>query len=193
MKNWIINLIPISSIRHKLREQNKPEYKLKVNNIIAPGARLINPENIELGGKVYIGEDCRFYAEGGIKIGAYTKFGQQCIILTTNHNYKSDTRIPYDNVGLMQKVEIGNNCWVGIRSTILSGVKVEDGAIIAAGSVVTKSVPKYAIVGGVPATILGYRDKDNYDRLESLKMLYPLDNEIPRKWKKIDGFKEYLK
>lgn len=151
MKKWVINLIPIKSIRHKLREQNKPEYNLKVNNFIEPSARLIKPENIELGGKVYIGEDCRFYAEGGLKIGEYTKFGQQCIILTTNHNYKSSTRIPYDNVGLMQKVEIGKNCWIGIRSTILSGVKIEDGAIVAAGSVVTKSVPKCAIVGGVPA------------------------------------------
>lgn len=193
MKKWVINLIPIKSIRHKLREQNKPEYNLKVNNFIEPSARLIKPENIELGGKVYIGEDCRFYAEGGLKIGEYTKFGQQCIILTTNHNYKSSTRIPYDNVGLMQKVEIGKNCWIGIRSTILSGVKIEDGAIVAAGSVVTKSVPKCAIVGGVPAKILGYRDKDNYDRLEQLKMSYPQDNEIPREWIKIEGFKEYLK
>lgn len=193
MKKWVINLIPIKSIRHKLREQNKPEYNLKVNNFIEPSARLIKPENIELGGKVYIGEDCRFYGEGGLKIGEYTKFGQQCIILTTNHNYKSSTRIPYDNVGLMQKVEIGKNCWIGIRSTILSGVKIEDGAIVAAGSVVTKSVPKCAIVGGVPAKILGYRDKDNYDRLEQLKMSYPQDNEIPREWIKIEGFKEYLK
>ncbi len=193
MKKWVINLIPIKSIRHKLREQNKPEYSLKVNNFIEPSARLIKPENIELGGKVYIGEDCRFYAEGGLKIGEYTKFGQQCIILTTNHNYKSSTRIPYDNVGLMQKVEIGKNCWIGIRSTILSGVKIEDGAIVGAGSVVTKSVPKCAIVGGVPAKILGYRDKDNYDRLEQLKMSYPQDDEIPREWIKVEGFKEYLK
>lgn len=193
MKKWVINLIPIKSIRHKLREQNKPEYNLKVNNFIEPSARLIKPENIELGGKVYIGEDCRFYAEGGLKIGEYTKFGQQCIILTTNHNYKSSTRIPYDNVGLMQKVEIGKNCWIGIRSTILSGVKIEDGAIVAAGSVVTKSVPKCAIVGGVPAKILGYRDKDNYDRLEQLNLSYPQENELPRQWVRIEGFKNYLK
>ena len=57
----------------------------------------------------------------------------------------------------------------------------------------TKSVPKCAIVGGVPAKILGYRDKDNYDRLEQLKMSYPQDDEIPREWIKVEGFKEYLK
>ncbi len=46
------------------------------------------------------------------------------------------------------------------------------------GSVVTKSVPKYAIVGGNPAKIIGYRNKENYDILEKMKMSYPQENEI---------------
>lgn len=190
-KNLLINIIPIRSIRHKLRAKRKSTMELE--NTISQSAILSCVENITLGGNVYIGEDCRFYAEGGIKIGEYTKFGQQTMILTTNHNYKSTTRIPYDNIGYMQSVEIGRNVWIGVRCLIMSGVKIEDGVIVGAGSVVTKSIPKYAIVAGVPAKIIGYRDKNNYDRLEQLNLSYPQENELPREWVRIEGFKDYLK
>lgn len=54
-------------------------------------------------------------------------------------------------------VIIGNDVWIGYRATILSGVTIGDGAVVAAGAVVTKDVPQYAIVGGVPAKIIKYR------------------------------------
>lgn len=53
--------------------------------------------------------------------------------------------------------EIGSDVWLGLRSTILGGVRIGDGAVIAAGAVVTKNVPPYAIVGGVPARVIRYR------------------------------------
>lgn len=56
-----------------------------------------------------------------------------------------------------EQVSIGNDVWIGCRAMILDGVKVGDGAVIAAGAVVTKDVPPYAIVGGVPAKIIKYR------------------------------------
>lgn len=52
---------------------------------------------------------------------------------------------------------IGNDVWLGAHSVILKGVQIEDGAVIAAGSVVRENVPSNAIVGGVPAKILGVR------------------------------------
>ena len=52
---------------------------------------------------------------------------------------------------------VENDVWIGYRATILSGVNIGQGAIIAAGSVVTKDVPPYAIVGGVPAKVIKYR------------------------------------
>lgn len=54
-------------------------------------------------------------------------------------------------------VVIGNDVWIGTRSVILDGVTIGDGAIVAAGAVVTKDVPPYAIVGGVPAKVIRYR------------------------------------
>lgn len=66
-------------------------------------------------------------------------------------------------------VEIGNDVWIGVNAVILRNVKVGDGAIVAAGAVVTKDVPPYAIVGGVPARIIRYRNpgKDMNELQES--------------------------
>ena len=55
-------------------------------------------------------------------------------------------------------VNIGNDVWIGARVTILPGVKIGNGAIIGAGSVVTKDVPDFAIVGGNPARVIKYRN-----------------------------------
>ncbi|MBE6718770.1 MAG: CatB-related O-acetyltransferase [Ruminococcaceae bacterium] len=54
-------------------------------------------------------------------------------------------------------IVVGDDVWIGYRATILSGVHIGQGAIVAAGAVVTKDVPPYAIVGGVPAKVIGYR------------------------------------
>lgn len=56
-----------------------------------------------------------------------------------------------------KKVQVGNDVWIGIRALVLGGVTIGDGAVIAAGAVVTKDVPPYAIVGGVPARVIRYR------------------------------------
>lgn len=82
---------------------------------------------------------------------------------------------------------IGNDVWIGSKATILQGVTVGNGAIIAAGAVVTKDVPPYAIVGGVPAKVIKYRfDEDVRNRLEELKW-WDKDDE----W--IDEYRAYFK
>lgn len=75
-------------------------------------------------------------------------------------------------------LEIGNDCWIGDRVLIIGGVVIGDGAILLAGSVVTKDVPPYSIVGGVPAVVKKYRyDRDTIDKLLKIKWW---DND--RKW-----------
>lgn len=171
---------------HKLEKRWPNIYK---NNFVCADVRLDHKQNIKLGGNCYIGSGSQFFGDGGITIGKSTIFGRECLILSSNHNYKGD-EIPYDNVALYSKVEIGNYCWFGVRCIVMPGVKIEDGAVIAAGSVVTKSVPKCAIVGGNPAKIIGYRNVQKFDKLESENKMYIMGR--PRIIKKQTKFKDYL-
>lgn len=67
---------------------------------------------------------------------------------------------------LKEPIEIGHDCWIGQRAFIVGGVKIGTGAVVLAGAVVTKDVPPYAVVGGVPAKVLKYRyDEDTIDFL----------------------------
>lgn len=69
-----------------------------------------------------------------------------------------------------EEVSIGNDVWIGANAIIMDGVKIGDGAIVAAGAVVTKDVPDYAIVGGVPAKIIKYRFEESIiQKLKTVK------------------------
>jgi serine acetyltransferase len=75
---------------------------------------------------------------------------------------------------------------------VCPGVKLEDGVVVAMGAVVTKSVPKCAIVGGNPAKIIGWRDKEVYERLAESGCVYNVHSKVPMKWVKIEGYKPYM-
>lgn len=88
------------------------------------------------------------------------------MIITENHNYEGN-KIPYDETFILKKIIIEDNVWIGNRVTITGNVTIGEGAIIAAGSVVCRDIPKYAIVGGNPAQIIKYRDINHYKKLKS--------------------------
>lgn len=93
-------------------------------------------------------------------IGSDVMMGPDCVIYTRNHRFdRLDIPMREQGYGPVEPVEIGDDCWIGGRVTILPGVHVGNGAVIAAGAVVTKDVPPYAVVGGVPAKII-YNRKD---------------------------------
>lgn len=117
-----------------------------------------NPQNLSLGDNVSIHPMCYIEALGGLSVGNDVSIAHGTTIMTTDHNYKG-TDVPIKDQGIIEKsVKIEDNVWIGAKATILGGNTVETGSIVAAGAVVTKNVPAYSIVGGVPARIIGARE-----------------------------------
>lgn len=126
--------------------------------------------NVAIGRKSYVAEAAHI---GECEIGAFSSIGPQAIIgglgshptryLSTHPAFYSTlgqaghTFAESDRFEELSKTVIGNDVWIGARALILDGRSVGDGAVVAAGAVVTRDVPPYAIVGGVPARVIRYR------------------------------------
>ena len=107
-------------------------------------------KNIHVGKGVFINSGGCFQDQGGITLGDGCLIGHQVVIATLNHDLD-----PARRGGMYPApVRLGKNVWVGAHATILPGVTVGDGAVIAAGAVVTKDVPAGVVAGGVPARVL---------------------------------------
>ena len=94
----------------------------------------------------------------GTSIGANVMMGPDCIIYNRMHRFdRTDIPMNQQGYGPVQPVVIGDDVWIGSRVTIMPGVTLGEGSVIGAGAVVTRDVPPYAVVGGVPAKVIKYR------------------------------------
>jgi acetyltransferase-like isoleucine patch superfamily enzyme len=107
-------------------------------------------KNLILGKRVFINSGCKFQDQGGLTIGDDVLIGHNVVIATLNHAFSPEHRGDLEP----QPVSIGNRVWVCANATILPGVTIGDGAIVAAGAVVTKDVAPRTVVGGVPAKVI---------------------------------------
>ena len=107
-------------------------------------------KNIHAGKNVFINSGCHFQDQGGIFIGDGTLIGHCVVLATVNHDPDPESRADM----CLKPIKIGKNVWIGSHATVTQGVSVGDGAVIAAGAVVTKDVPAFTVVGGVPARVI---------------------------------------
>lgn len=107
-------------------------------------------KNIHLGKNVFINADCKFQDQGGITIGDNVLIGHNVVLATLNHDENPEKRANL----CPSPIVIGDNVWIGSNATLLPGVTVGDGAIIAAGAVVTRDVDECSVVAGVPAKFI---------------------------------------
>lgn len=153
---------------------------------LAPFARLMN---CKVGKYTRIKPGCVFK---NVTIGKYCSFANDVMIglgqhptylLSTNSVFykegitgKFATSIDYDEE---PRTYVGNDVWIGNGAVVMDGVHIHDGAIVASRAVVTKDVPAYAVVGGVPAKVLKYRfNQDIIQELLDLKWWNKSDEEI---------------
>lgn len=160
-----------------------PRRKISIgkNTTFGRGTVFWAPNKMTIGNNVYIGKYCTLQAdmEMGNNIDIANNVG---LIGKYDHDYSKvgvsikDAPwigdVSYDFKGKDQKIIIDDDVWIGFGSVVFTGVHVHRGAIIAAGSIVTKDVPSYAIVAGSPARIKGYRFT-NEQIIEHEKVLYP--------------------
>jgi len=132
---------------------------------MASGVKIASPECLFLGSHVGINIGAYITAGGKVYIGDYVGIGPDVKIWSVNHNYQ-DPFTPWLKQGSEpQEVHIGDDVWLAAGSIILPGVKIGKGAIISAGTVLSKSIPPYAIVAGNPGRVIGWRlhPKENPD------------------------------
>jgi acetyltransferase-like isoleucine patch superfamily enzyme len=152
-------------------------YNYKLSRSVKPGKQVMIRRGVEIGWDFSIGDYS--YISGPVNyveaahIGKFCSIARQTVIGVSNHNYNWLSTHPFivskaynfisNNVSQPQKPApvIGNDVWIGINSVISRGVTIGDGAVIAAGSVVTKNVEPYSIVGGVPAKHIKFRFNDD--------------------------------
>lgn len=118
--------------------------------VIQPSFNTDCGKNIHFGKRIFINSGCKFQDQGGIYIGDDVLIGHNCVIATINHDLNPDKRADMS----FAPVHIGNKVWIGSNATILPGVTIGDGAIVAAGAVVNKDVKPMTIVGGIPAKFI---------------------------------------
>jgi acetyltransferase-like isoleucine patch superfamily enzyme len=123
---------------------------------------------IRIGNNVGIGEFAYLGGAGGLEIGDDCIVGQYLSCHPENHIYE-DSKTPIRLQGVTRKgIKIGANCWIGSKVTILDGVSIGAGSVVAAGAVVTRSFPANSVIGGIPAKLLKSRRPDLHQHSLSL-------------------------
>jgi|GEM_PF-280849 len=121
------------------------------------GVHVRNPKGITMGDGCSVGTRVLLDGRKGLTIGKSVVFGYECIVWTLNHDYND---IHFCTKGAL--VVIDDYAWICSRSIILPGIHIGKGAVVASGAIVTKDVPPYTIVAGIPAKIVGKREEKDY-------------------------------
>jgi acetyltransferase-like isoleucine patch superfamily enzyme len=123
-------------------------------------------KSFNIGKNSVVNGNCRIDTRGGIVIGDNVSISSDVIILTGDHDINS-----MDFSGSTRPVIIEDYVWIGTRAMILPGVKIGKGAVVAAGSIVTKNIAPYEVVAGIPAKYIKTRN-DNLDYSISYRRLF---------------------
>lgn len=139
-------------------------YRLKFgsfgsNSWFSPFGTYLCTKKILVGSNVYVGKGAYLSASEGLEFGDGVTVGPELMVMGGDHKIDDVGKYIYQmkSGGENSPVVIEDDVWIGARVTLLKGVKVGEGAVIGAGSIVTKDIPPYTIFAGNPARKIGYR------------------------------------
>jgi len=116
-----------------------------------------------MNGFIHLGDDCSLNSfcvllgEGGITIGNGVRIAAHTVVVASQHRFERIDIPIYCQGNVSKGIQIEDDVWIGAHCSVMDGVTIEHGAIVGAGSVVTKDVPSYSIVGGAPAKLIRMR------------------------------------
>lgn len=154
--NNVYNSIPLWYFRKQVYRM----HGLKIGRCsrIDLKVRMMSLDKLVIGEYTHINNGTFIDARGGVNIGNNVSISFNVSIVSGGHSVNSPVF-----AGEHLPVLIQDYAWIGVNATILKGVIIGEGSVVAAGSVVTKDIPPYSIVGGVPAKIIGKRNENlNY-------------------------------
>ena len=143
-----------------------PDNIAKTNGVVEVGDSCELNQGVELnpwGGSiriarcVWLGPYVVIYGHGGLEIGEHTLVSMHCAILSSNHAIPALGELIRNTADELLPTKIGRDVWIGANAVILGGVTIGDGAVVAAGAVVTKDVEPGTVVAGVPAKVVKRR------------------------------------
>lgn len=155
LSSWL----PISQ-RSKISRKIRVFWARKIvkecgNNVNIERNAIFGPE-VVIGDNSGIGINCEVY--GPVTIGKNVMMGPEVVIYTSGHCYeRTDIPMLEQGTSKVKNVMIGDDVWIGRRAMIMPGVTIGEGSVVGAGAVVTKDVPAFSVVGGVPAKVLKMR------------------------------------
>ncbi len=167
---WKRFVLALREIRVNRRRRRSAAAVMRVAKVCGDGLKVNFPSRFTK--HCSFGNNCNFNGMtvrgcGEVSFGDNFHSGENCRIITSNHNYDEGSEIPYDSTNVAKRVLIGDNVWFGDSVIVVGNVTIGEGAIVAAGAVVCKDVPSGAMVGGNPARINKYRDMKHYNKLKA--------------------------
>lgn len=128
---------------------------------LAPNVSFTNAERIRIGAGSNIGSRCHLWAgdhHGRIVLGRHTLLAPDVFITASDYRFDEGSPV-IDQAKDERDVIVGDDVWLGAKVVVVAGVTIGDGCIVAAGAVVTRDLEPYSIAGGVPAKVLGQRER----------------------------------
>lgn len=153
IENNVVAIIPLWCVRgiyHRMMGM-----KIGRGSQLNMRTYLLGPGSFSIGEHSHVNPGCLIDYRGGVEIGSCVSISHRVMLITGGHDVQSK-----EFCEIRKPIKIGDYVWIGAGATVLQGVDVGEGAVVAAGAVVVNDVAPFTIVGGVPAKKIGERAKE---------------------------------